>query len=130
MCSGCASVHDSPIHSLGSITVEDLPTAGKRGFLHVPIRKVPCFEDGRIWVEELNRIRGSFTKRLAEPIFRLTSATMIVQSDPIWPIVLDPAFQDLKAHHHTKPSLCHAKTISYYFIDRHTFFIDIGTTLW
>ena len=54
MCSGCGRVHNTPIHSLGSITVEDLPISGKRVFLHVPVRKLPCFEDDRIRVEELS----------------------------------------------------------------------------
>lgn len=75
VCSGCGKVHDAPIHSLGSITIEDLPIAGKRVFLHVPIRKLPYIEDDRIRVEELNWIRGRFTKRFTDQVFRLTSIT-------------------------------------------------------
>ncbi len=56
VCSGCGRIHDTPIRSLGSITVEDLPISGKRVFLHVPTRKLPPIEDGRIRVEELRRI--------------------------------------------------------------------------
>jgi transposase len=75
MCSGCGRIHNTPIHSLGSITVEDLPISGKRVFLHVPVRKLPCLEDDRIRVEELSWIRGRFTKRFADHVFRLTSIT-------------------------------------------------------
>jgi len=75
ICSGCGKIHDTPIHSLGYKTVEDLPIFGKRVFLHVPIRKLPCTEDNTIRVEELNWIRGRFTKRFADQVFRLTSIT-------------------------------------------------------
>jgi transposase len=75
ICSGCGKIHDTPIHSLGRKTVEDLPISGKRVFLHVPVRKLPCIEDNTIRVEELNWIRGRFTKRFADQVFRLTSIT-------------------------------------------------------
>ena len=53
ICSGCGNVHNSTIHSMAMVVVQDLPIAGKRVFLHVPKRKSRCIEDGRIRVEEL-----------------------------------------------------------------------------
>jgi len=75
VCSGCGSVHSGGIHSKTLIVVEDLRISGKRVFLHVPKRKIRCHEDGRIRVEEFNWIRGRFTKRFAQQVFRLTSIT-------------------------------------------------------
>lgn len=36
VCSGCGHVHNTPVHSSGTIVVQDLPISGKRVFLHVP----------------------------------------------------------------------------------------------
>ncbi len=75
VCSGCGQVHNTPVHSIGTIIVEDLPMSGKRVFLHVPKRKVFCVEDDSIRVEELDWLRGRFTKRFADQVYRLTSIT-------------------------------------------------------
>lgn len=75
VCSGCGRPHNTPIHSIGRIVVEDLPISGKRVFLHVPKRKSLCNEDDRIRVEEVGWLRGRFTQRFAEQLCRLTSIT-------------------------------------------------------
>lgn len=75
VCSGCGKVHNTAVHSEGRVLVEDLPISGKRVYLHVPKRKSVCLEDGSIRVEELEWIRGRFTKRFAEHVYRLTSIT-------------------------------------------------------
>jgi hypothetical protein len=53
--------------------VEDLPISGKRVFLHVPRRKVRCFKDGTIRVEEIAWIRKLFSLRFAEQVYRITA---------------------------------------------------------
>jgi transposase len=73
VCSGCGHVHNTPVHSIGMIVVEDLPMSGKRVFLHVPKRKSLCTEGDSIRVEELDWLRGRFTKRFADQVYRLTS---------------------------------------------------------
>jgi transposase len=75
VCSSCGRLHNTPIHSIGMILVEDLPISGKRVFLHVPKRKSLCIEDGSIRIEELDWLKGRFTKRFAEQVCRLTSIT-------------------------------------------------------
>ena len=75
VCSGCGYVHDTSVHSIGKIVVEDLPICGKQVFLHVPKRKLICREDGRIHVETLDWLQGRFTKRFADQVYRLTSIT-------------------------------------------------------
>jgi transposase len=75
VCSGCGHVHNTPVHSIGTMVVEDLPVSGKRVFLHVPKRKALCVEDDSIRVEELDWLRGRFTKRFADQVYRLTSIT-------------------------------------------------------
>ncbi len=75
VCSGCGRVHATPVHSRGVIIVEDLPISGKRVFLHIPKRKSLCTSDDSIRVEELDWLRGRFTKRFAEQVYRLTSIT-------------------------------------------------------
>lgn len=75
VCSGCGKVHNTAVHSVGSVVVEDLPISGRRVYLHVPKRKSVCLEDGSIRVEELEWIRGRFTKRFVEQVYRLTSIT-------------------------------------------------------
>ena len=75
VCSGCGQVHNTPVHSIGMIVVEDLSMSGKRVFLHVPKRKAVCVEDDSIRVEELDWLRGRFTKRFADQVYRLTSIT-------------------------------------------------------
>ena len=57
VCSSCGRLHNTPIHSIGMILVEDLPISGKRVFLHVPKRKSLCIEDGSIRIEELDWLR-------------------------------------------------------------------------
>ena len=75
ICSGCGNVHEGGIHSVGSITVEDMAISGKRVFLHIPRRKVCCIEDGTIRVEEIDWIKGRFTLRFAVQVYRLTAIT-------------------------------------------------------
>ena len=75
VCSGCGKVHNTAVHSEGRVLVEDLPISGKRVYLHVSKRKSVCLEDGSIRVEELEWIRGRFTKRFVEHVYRLTSIT-------------------------------------------------------
>ncbi|MGO9613250.1 MAG: ISL3 family transposase [Dissulfurispiraceae bacterium] len=75
VCSGCGKVHHSPVHSVDTVIVEDLPISGKRVFLHVPKRRSLCYEDERIRTEELQWLRGRVTLRFAEHIYRLTSIT-------------------------------------------------------
>ena len=75
ICSGCGKVHNTAVHSKGRVIVEDLPMSSKRVYLHVPKRKSVCLEDGSIRVEELEWIRGRFTRRFVEQVYRLTSIT-------------------------------------------------------
>jgi transposase len=75
VCSACRAVHQAPAHSTGWIRVEDLPLCGKRVFLYVPKRKVRCPNDGKIRVEQFDVLRGRFTRRFAEQVYRLTSIT-------------------------------------------------------
>lgn len=87
VCSSCGSVHHSSVHSTGWIMVEDLPICGKRVFLYVPKRKSRCPEDGRIRVEQFNWLRGRFTSRFAEQVYRLTSITTNAEAG--WYLGLD-----------------------------------------
>jgi transposase len=75
VCSGCGHVHGRSVHSREIVLVEDLRMSGKRIFLCVSKRKIRCIEDGRIRVEEINWIKGRFTDRFAEQVYRLTSIT-------------------------------------------------------
>lgn len=75
VCSSCGLVHSRPVHSISRIWVEDLPVCGKRTFLYVPKRKVHCPVDGKIRVEQFDQLRGRFTRRFAEQVYRLTSIT-------------------------------------------------------
>jgi transposase len=75
VCSGCGMVHGRSIHSRGTMVVEDLKIGSKRVFLMVPKRKVRCTEDNTIRVEELQWLRGRFTARFADQVYRLTSIT-------------------------------------------------------
>ncbi len=73
ICSGCGKVHHTPVHSVDTVIIEDLPMSGKRVFLHVPKRRSLCHEDERIRTEELEWMRGRVTRRFAAQIYRLTS---------------------------------------------------------
>jgi len=75
VCSGCGLPHGGPVHSLGTMTVQDLNLCGRRVFLQIPKRKVLCDKDKKIRVETLNWISGRFTKRFAEEILKLTTVT-------------------------------------------------------
>ncbi|ABC77178.1 transposase family protein [Syntrophus aciditrophicus] len=75
VCSGCGEPHNVPVHSMGSITVQDLNICGRRVFLQVPKRKLLCDKDRKIRVEILDWIKGRFTARFAEEILRLTTVT-------------------------------------------------------
>lgn len=86
-CSGCGAVHHNSIHSIGWIMVEDLPMCGKRVFLYVPKRKSRCPEDNKIRVEQFNWLRGRFTTRFAEQVYRLTSITTNAEAG--WYLSLD-----------------------------------------
>jgi len=86
-CSGCGHIHNTPVHSIGMIVVEDLPICGKRVFLHVPKRKALCVEGDSIRVEELAWLRGRFTKRFADQVYRLTS--IATNTEAGWYLGLD-----------------------------------------
>ena len=75
VCSACGEVHHQPVHSIGWSRVEDLPLCGKRTLLYVPKRRVRCPVDGKIRVEQFDQLRGRFTRRFAEQVYRLTSIT-------------------------------------------------------
>jgi hypothetical protein len=75
VCSKCGIPHNVSVHSLGSITIQDLNLCGRRLLLQVPKRKIRCERDGKIRVEALDWIMGRFTKRFAEEILRLTTIT-------------------------------------------------------
>jgi transposase len=75
VCSGCGKVHHTPVHSIDTVIVEDLPMSGKRVFLHVPKRRALCHKDERIRTEYLEWLRGRVTRRFAEQVYRLTSIT-------------------------------------------------------
>ena len=87
VCSACGMVHHSSVHSIGWIRVEDLPLCGKRTFLYVPKRKVRCPRDGKIRVEQFSWLRGRFTTRFAEQVYRLTSITTNAEAG--WYLNLD-----------------------------------------
>jgi len=84
VCSGCSQIHNTPMYSWSYTVIEDLPICGKRVFLHVCKRKVVCPEDGRIRVEEFDRIRKRFTKRFVDQIYRLTSITTNTEAGWYW----------------------------------------------
>jgi transposase len=87
VCSACGAVHHSSNHSTGWIRVEDLSLCGKRVFLYVPKRKTRCPKDGRIRVERFDWMRGRFTTRFAEQVYRLTSITTNAEAG--WYLNLD-----------------------------------------
>ena len=87
VCSACGEVHHRPVHSIGWSRVEDLPLCGKRTFLYVPKRKVRCPVDGKIRVEHFDQLRGRFTRRFAEQVYRLTSITTNAEAG--WFLSLD-----------------------------------------
>jgi transposase len=87
VCSACGAVHHSSSHSLGWIRVEDLPLCGRRVFLYVPKRKTRCPKDNRIRIEQFDWMRGRFTTRFAEQVFRLTSITTNAEAG--WYLNLD-----------------------------------------
>src|SRR4030066_1468905 len=75
VCSGCGKMHDTPVHSIDMVIVEDLPISGKRVFLHVPKRRSLCLEDDKIRTEEVDWLRGRVARRFAEQIYRLGCIT-------------------------------------------------------
>jgi transposase len=76
LCSACGRTHARTfVHQTTLVEVEDLGISGKRVFLHVPKRKIYCGEDGSIRVEQLDWIRGRFTKRFTDQVSRLTAIT-------------------------------------------------------
>ena len=87
ICSACQCVHHASIHSTGWIIVEDLPLCGRRVFLYVPKRKARCPKDNRIRVEHFDWMRGRFTTRFAEHVYRLTSITTNTEAG--WYLNLD-----------------------------------------
>jgi transposase len=87
VCSACGSVHHCSVHSTGWVMVEDLPLCGKRAFLYVPKRKSRCPKDNRIRVERFDWLRGRFTTRFAEQVYRLTSITTNAEAG--WYLNLD-----------------------------------------
>ncbi|MCK4838900.1 MAG: ISL3 family transposase [Desulfobulbaceae bacterium] len=87
VCSACGMVHHSPVHSIGWIRAEDLPLCGKRVFLYVPKRKARCPKDSKIRVEKFSWLRGRFTTRFAEQVYRLTSISTNAEAG--WYLSLD-----------------------------------------
>ncbi len=87
ICSGCGHVHNNPVHSKAEVIVEDMSLSGRRVFLHVRKRKSLCSEDGRIRVEEIEWIRGRFTRRFAGQVNRLTAITTNTEAG--WYLGLD-----------------------------------------
>jgi transposase len=87
VCSACGMVHHSPVHSIGWIRAEDLPLCGKRVFLYVPKRKARCPKDSKIRVEKFSWLRGRFTSRFAEQVYRLTSISTNAEAG--WYLSLD-----------------------------------------
>jgi transposase len=87
ICSACGVVHHGSGHSTGWIIVEDLPLCGKRVFLYIPKRKARCPKDNRIRVEQFDWMRGRFTTRFAEQVYRLTSITTNAEAG--WYLNLD-----------------------------------------
>ncbi len=87
VCSACGAVHHSSIHSDGLVKVEDLPLCGRRVFLYVTKRKSHCPKDNRIRVEQFDWMRGRFTTRFAEQVYRLTSITTNAEAG--WYLNLD-----------------------------------------
>ena len=87
VCSACGIAHQASVHSIGWIIVEDMPIAGKRTFLYIPKRKVRCLVDGKIRVEQFAVLRGRFTRRFAEQVYRLTSITTNAEAG--WFLKLD-----------------------------------------
>ena len=73
VCSACGTIHHSPVHSIGWFRAEDLLLYGKRVFLYVPKRKARCPKDGKIRIEKFSWLRGRFTTRFTEQVYRLTS---------------------------------------------------------
>ena len=74
VCSSCGRVH-SKLHDVETVTVEDLPVLGKRVFLTVKKRKLKCDEDDTVRVEEFSWLKGRFTLRYSQQVYRLTSIT-------------------------------------------------------
>jgi transposase len=74
VCSSCSRVH-SRVHDVETVTVEDLPIIKKRVFLVFDKRKLECDEDDTVRVEEFSWLRGRFTLRYSEQVYRLTSIT-------------------------------------------------------
>lgn len=87
VCSACGTVHPIATHSISRVIVEDLPLCGKRTFLYVPKRKTCCPIDGKIRVEKFSWLRGRFTARFAEQVYRLTSITTNAEAG--WYLGLD-----------------------------------------
>lgn len=87
VCSACSMVHHSSVHSIGWVIAEDLPLCGKRVFLYVPKRKSRCPKDGKIRVEKFSWLRGRFTTRFAEQVYRLTSISTNAEAG--WYLSLD-----------------------------------------
>ena len=87
VCSECGIIHNSAVHSKGFIYVEDLPISGKRVYISVPKRKIRCPKDNRIRVEQLDWLKGRFTARFANQVYRLTSITTNTEAG--WYLGLD-----------------------------------------
>lgn len=87
VCSACGMIHRSSVHSIGWIRVEDLPLCGKQVFLYLPKRKVFCPKDGKIRVERFDVLRGRFTRRYADQVYRLTS--IATNAEAGWFLKLD-----------------------------------------
>ena len=72
VCSGCGSVHKEGYHSSLVVIARDLPSIGRKVYLHVTKRKYRCPVDGRIYVEHVDWLKKredtlpDFAKRLLD----------------------------------------------------------------
>ena len=54
VCSGCGQTHNKGYHGSEIVKVRDMPSVGRKVYLHVVKRKYKCPVDGRIYVERLD----------------------------------------------------------------------------
>ena len=51
ICSGCGKMHKEGYHGTELMKVRDLPSGGRKVYLHVNKRRYRCPKDGKIYVE-------------------------------------------------------------------------------
>lgn len=57
VCSGCGKIHKEGYHGVEEMKVRDLPSGGRKVYLHVSKRRYLCPEDGRIYVEHIEWVK-------------------------------------------------------------------------